>query len=485
MIALIHINYSEDHSEKILPLGILSVGSALKRVGFNVKLFSFTEKEIGEYAKKIVEKNPEWVGISVMTGAQTRHSAELSKEIKKLNPKLKIVWGGIHPSLLPLQCIKEDYIDYLIIGEGEETVLDFVGKLKEDKPLDGVKGLMFKKDGKPIINPRRPLILNLDKWRLDFSLLDLNKFVYKQGGYERVLAYKSSRGCPFRCSFCYNLTFNESRWRIWSVETVAEDINFLKEKYKIDAVKFYDDNFFVDKKRAFNVLEAIKLPAHVEIRIDSIDDELAAKLKEYKCFDMLIGVESGSNRLLELISKNFTVDRTLKSVRLLAKYNLPAVYSTIVGLPTETEEEFDQTIDLMHKIYKIHSRGYFTLGAYLPYPGSTMYEMAIKEGFNPPEKTEGWGNIDRFRQDFESPWVDIKKVWRIREYFKFFSYHLGPLNKWFEFRIKHRFFAVPLDIYLIEFLAGVAIEEKWGIGKLMRKLHSIFRRFWYKDLPQN
>lgn len=482
MIALIHINYSDDHSEKILPLGILSVGSALKRAGFVVELFSFTEKEIDVYAKKIVGKNPEWVGISVMTGSQTRHSADFSKAFKKIS-NAPIVWGGIHPSLMPEQCIKEDYIDYLMIGEGEETVLEFARKIANNQSVVGIKGLAYKNGGKEVIESRRPLIQDLDQWRLDFSLLDLNKFVYKQGGYERVLAYKSSRGCPFRCSFCYNLNFNESRWRAWSVKSVAEDIGFLKDKYKIDAVKFYDDNFFVDKKRAFEVLEAIKLPAHVEVRIDSIDDELSAKLQHYKCFDMLIGVESGSNRLLRLISKNFTVDRTMKSVQSLAKYNLPAVYSTIVGLPTETKEEFDQTIELMYQIYKIHPRGYFTLGAYLPYPGSAMYDMAIREGFKSPQRTEDWGNIDRFRQGFKSPWVDTKKVWRIREYFKFFSYHLGPVNKWFEFRIKHRFFSFPIDIYLIEFLAGIAIEEKWGIGKLMRKIHSWFRRLWYKDVP--
>ncbi|PJE57855.1 MAG: hypothetical protein COU81_03850 [Candidatus Portnoybacteria bacterium CG10_big_fil_rev_8_21_14_0_10_36_7] len=482
MIALIHINYSDDHSEKILPLGILSVGSALKRAGFAVELFAFTEKEIDHFSKEIVARNPEWIGISVMTGSQTRHSAIFSKVFRKLS-NAPIVWGGIHPSLMPWQCINEEYIDYLMIGEGEETVLEFARKIQDKQSIDGIKGLAYKKNGQVVIGERRPLIQNLDQWRIDFSLLDLNKFVYKQGGYERVLAYKSSRGCPFRCSFCYNLNFNESKWRAWSVKSVAEDMAFIKERYRIDAVKFYDDNFFVDKKRAFDVLEAINLPAHVEVRIDSIDDGLAQKLKHYKCFDMLIGVESGSNRLLKLISKNFTIERTMKSVASLAKYNLPAVYSTIVGLPTETKEELDETIELMYRIYKAHPRGYFTLGAYLPYPGSAMYQTAIKEGFLPPQITEDWGSIDRFRQNFKSPWVDVKKVWRIREYFKFFSYHLGPLNKWFEFRIKHRFFAVPLDIYIIEFLAGIAIEEKWGVGKVMRKIHSLFRRVWYKDIP--
>ena len=124
-IILVQINHSEDHSEKILPLGILSVGSALKKSGFDVELINITENEIDEMAKLLVNKKPLYLGLSVMTGRQTAHSAKLSQKIKILSPLLPIVWGGIHPSLLPEQCLSEDYIDYVVIGEGEETAIEF------------------------------------------------------------------------------------------------------------------------------------------------------------------------------------------------------------------------------------------------------------------------------------------------------------------------------------------------------------------------
>jgi anaerobic magnesium-protoporphyrin IX monomethyl ester cyclase len=236
-------------------------------------------------------------------------------------------------------------------------------------------------------NPERPFITQLDDFRLDFSLIDLEKFIFPLNKYKRVIAYKASRGCPFNCAFCYNNLFNKNRWRFWSVETVVEDIQFLKDKYQIDAVKFYDDNFFVNKNRALEILEKINLPAHLEIRIDSISEEIAAKLKEYKVFDMLIGVESGSDRLLQLIDKRFTVDKVIATVGLIEKYKLPASYSVIVGLPTETKAEFESTIALLYRIYQMHSQAVFTLGAYLPYPGSRMYDFAIANGFKPPTKT--------------------------------------------------------------------------------------------------
>lgn len=474
-IILIQINHSEDHSEKILPIGILSVGSALKKHGFKIELLNINEKEIEPTAENIILENSLYVGFSVMTGRQTMHSAALSKKIKERSD-IKIMWGGIHPSLLPEQCLGENYIDFVVIGEGEETAIEFSQKLNSGERLDNVLGLGYKEAGELKINPARPMIKSLDDWPLDFSLVDLEKYIFRLGKYQRVIAYKASRGCPFDCAFCYNRAFNQSRWRAWSIERVAQDIEFLKKNYKIDAVKFYDDNFFVDKNRALEILKLIDLPAHLEVRIDMIDEPIAQALKERKAFDLLIGIESGSDRLLKLINKNFTVERLIAGVKILAKYDVPASYSVIVGLPTETKEEFEATVDLLYKIYKIHPRAAaFSLGAYMPYPGSLMYDFAVKQGFKPPAKTEDWGKIDRFRKDFSTPWADGRRVWRIREYFKLLKLNLGPINKWFEFRIKHRWFAWPLDIYLIEYLAGLAIEEKGFLGKAMRRTYNFLK----------
>jgi anaerobic magnesium-protoporphyrin IX monomethyl ester cyclase len=476
MIILLQINYSQDHSEKVLPLGILSVGSALKKNGFQVELINITEKEIDKNAEKIIERNPEYVGFSVMTGIQTKHSAQLSKKIKELNPQIPILWGGIHPSLLPDQCLNEKYIDYVIIGEGEETILEFSEALKETNNFRGILGLGYKDfNSKPIINQGRPLIKNLDKWRLDFSLLNMEKYVYRLGANQRVVAYKTSRGCPFHCGFCYNYEFNQGRWRAWSIDTVVEDIKFLKKNFKIDGIKFYDDNFFVDKNRALNILKKINLPSHIEIRIDFIDDKLVKALKELKVFDLLIGLESGSDRLLQLISKGFSVERSIAGVRSIAKLDLHATYSFIVGLPTETKKEFESTVGLMYKIYKIHPMAGFTLGVYLPYPGSQLYSFSLEHGFNYPTQTEDWGKIDRFRKDFDSPWVDVKKVWLIRECYKILSWDLKIFKKWFEFRIKHRFYSFPIDIYMIEFLSGMAIEERGILGRLLRQIYNFIR----------
>jgi len=311
---------------------------------------------------------------------------------------------------------------------------------------------------------------------LDFNLIDLEKYIFKLDKYKRAIAYKTSRGCPYNCAFCYNHQFNRSQWRAWSIKKVVEEINFLKEKYQIEAIKFYDDNFFVDKERALQILRAINLPSHTEIRIDAIDQSLAQELKKLNSFDLLIGMESGSNRLLKLINKRITINDIIRAVKILARNDLKATYSTMVGLPTETKEEFNSTIDLMYQTYKIHPKAGFTLGAYLPYPGSKLYQFSIEQGFQPPKKTADWGKIDRFRNKFVSPWVDAQYVWKIREYFKFLSINLGPFNKWFDWRIKKRFFSLPFDIYFLEYLSDIAIREKSILGKFLRKIHNLIKK---------
>ena len=104
-----------------------------------------------------------------------------------------------------------------------------------------------------------------------------------------------------------------------------------------------------------------------------------------------------------------------------------------------------------------------------------MYDMAIKAGFKPPARTEDWGKIDRFRKDFSSPWIDGGQVWVIRECFKLLKFKLGPVKKIFEFRIKRRLFSLPVDIYLVEWLSGLAIEEKSLLGSLLRRGYNLIK----------
>lgn len=307
MICLVQVEYSEHLSMGIVPLGLLHIGSALKNAGYQVKVIHCTELEIDKYVDEIVRVQPLWVGFSVITGPQTSHSAWMSKKIKARS-EIPVVWGGIHPSLLPEQCLQEDYIDIVVIGEGEETALELTRRLESKKGLEELLGLGFKSrvNGqlKPCINPRRRFIkdLDADKYRLDFELLDVPSYFLKvgTGKYERVFSYKTSRGCPFDCGFCYNREFNLRGWRAKSAEGVIGDISYLKKTYGINGVKFYDDQFYVNRKRALKILDGIGIPAKTDISLNLVTEDLAARIKEFNVFDILTGIESGSDRILKL-----------------------------------------------------------------------------------------------------------------------------------------------------------------------------------------
>ncbi|MCD4694554.1 B12-binding domain-containing radical SAM protein [bacterium] len=405
-IILVSISNPEDMH--IPPLALLYVGGALKKEGYFVRVLHISTEELSKFAKKIVQLDPLFVGFSVITGNQTKASSDLSKLIKKQNSNIPIIWGGIHPSLLTHQCISENYIDYVVRGEGEKTIVELTKALEGKLKLKDILGIAYKnKERKPIINPPRPLMENIDDYKLDWSLINVKKHLDKQWGCDRILAFITSRGCPFNCAFCYNLRFNQRRWRPHSAEKMISEINFMKEQYNIDAVRYYDDFFFANPSRALSILKKVKLSWYGELRVNIVSDNLVNQLIQTQCKEILIGCESGCNRILEMVNKQQTVEDIRRAVKLLSKAKQVKLTSSfIVGLPTETKQETFKTINFALELFKIHSNIRYSFGFYLPYPGSDIYELAVKMGFKPPKRTEDWSKLDRWSNKLDLTWLD-------------------------------------------------------------------------------
>lgn len=447
------------------PWGVIYLGGALKRAGFEVEIIHCIPEKINETVEKVISEEPLFVGFSVITGPDVLYSAMASKEIKK-NSDTPIVWGGIHPSLLPEQCIKEDYIDMVVTGEGEETVVEIAQRLEDGSSFRDVKGIGFKEDGKIHFTESRPFIKDLDQYRIDFELVDLTLYIHKRGNFKRAISYISSRGCPHNCGFCYNTIFNKRRWRPFSIDVVLEDVEFLKEKYGIDVIFFWDDNFYVNIKRAFKILEKIDIPGYTEVRIDYLKEDVVKRLPEVNCMRLLIGAESGSDRILKLINKGFRVKDIKKSVKLLAKYHIHVNYSFILGFPTEQPQETQQTIDLMRYILNNHNEASFTVGFYMPYPGTTLYDLAQENGFIPPGRTEDWHIFDRWKDELKLPWIDTTFVKNLRGYFFYVSSGATPFRKVCKFRINHNFYSLPFDLRVYEHLVDSNIFTRDNIASI-------------------
>jgi radical SAM superfamily enzyme YgiQ (UPF0313 family) len=393
MIVLIKINHP--HYTFHPPQGLLYIADSLRKNGYEVRIFHINPNELTDsLIAEIVRLKPLYVGCSVFTGEMMRSYSRLCRKIKS-SSQTPIVWGNAHPSMLPEDCLKEDYIDFVVIGEGEITSVELANYLQNGTPqLKDIQGLGFTDNsGNIIINPRKPFIQNLDDFKPAWDLIDVEKYLSPFHDSKKALPISTSRGCPFDCGFCYNRAFNYCKWRAHSAEYIVSLVKELHQRYQIDGIITTDDNFFVDKKRAFEIVEKVGLPYYCETRANYFDEDFAEALHRTKCRAVLLGLESGSDRILKFINKKITVHDIINAVSVVSKYSdIWISGSFIVAFPTETEEECRETMSLIVHLLDIKKEMGFTLGYFLPYPGSNLYHIAIEKGFT-PQREQKTGRI--------------------------------------------------------------------------------------------
>lgn len=462
------------------PLGSLYLATALKKNGFIPKIIFKSESQIEQVEAEIENFRPDLIGLSVFTGYLNKRYVDLSKKLKARGHL--IVWGNAHASLLPEQVLKEPAIDFVVIGEGEETLVELMKNLGREDYYKNITGLGFKeKDGKIVINPRRNFG-DLDEYLIDWSLINIKDYIvpYFSGKYKRTLMVVTSRGCPFNCQFCYNQIFNNRRWRAHSAEKLIANLKPVIAKHNIDAIRFLDDNFFVNKERAFTIARGLGLPYWAESRVEFVDEKFVADLKETKCQEIMFGFESGSDRILrEVVRKGTTVADTVRAVTLLKDSGIIASGSIIFGLPTETEEEYKATMRLIIKLLEINNNLAFTCGWFLPFPGTGLYEVAKTLGFKPPEKVEDWDIFDRWRNDYEMDWVK----WDYRQAVRYsrqvahllalaHKRNIPLLKTILKRRLEHSNYFFPLDIYLFAKLRNIYLfsGQKNFITRLIKRI---------------
>lgn len=459
------------------PLSVLYVGGALKKAGYEVHIFNLFEHEIEKYVDKILAVDPLFVGFSVLTGKQTRDSAVMSTKLRERNKAVPIVWGGVHPSMLPTDCLKEDFIDMVCLREGEDTICEiaevFNGK-KDPKDVLGI-GYKDKRTGEPMINPYRPFKKNLDDCKPDWESLSHSDFEKSIGilpDGRREIDFVSSRGCPHNCAFCYNLMFNERRWRACSPEFVIREIAYLKEKYNIRAVVFQDDHFFVNKKRALYILEELKkidvVSTSCMVRMEFIDEEFLQKLIDLGVMRIFLGWESGNDRILKLINKGFNKDFILEKFKIIAKFpQLGVTGASIIGFPTQTLDEIFESVNIGIKLAEMVPNVVITYQTYIPFPGSHLYGLAKENGFVPPSpgNIQEYGKFDTYTGEMPITWLpwatDKTKqyFYRIDKYGKLLTHSKGSsflrstAKKFFYYlaklRLRKRFFAFPFEIFIL------------------------------------
>ncbi len=422
-------NIAKANYDSSISVGLLSMATYLDSKGVAVGIIDGVRQK--NYQELIKEKIRQvaFAALSVMT-TQIPQALSLSKLIKENNPKCKIIWGGCHPTFFKEQTVRHELVDLVCYGEGEETIYEIV----QGRDLSEIKGLAYKANGETIVNRPRQLLdpakLPSFNWRLVAPEVLRNL---------TLVPSLTSRGCPHRCSFCLNAIL-KNNWRPRSVEQVLEDIKIIKENayFQGKKLRFWDENFFVDIKRAKAIIDGmikrdLVVPWETTVRANyiksgMIDDEFMARLRQSGCYLLSFGAESGSPAVLKKIQKDITTEEIMASAKMCLKHDVVPQYSFMIGLPGETKTDMKFTLKLIDRLIKSSDKVQI-LGpqAFRPYPGSPLYQECIAAGWHEPKTLPEWSNLVANELNYldinNYPWIDDKSYVESMEAYVRFGAH--------------------------------------------------------------
>lgn len=363
------------------PLGLGYIEVALLQDGHEVRILDAASWPWEKLAREIRNERPDVVGITCWTieRAQAFKTAHLAKDIV---PEALIIMGGPHATSFPEHMFIKSPTDFVVMGEGEETIRELLKVIQAGSDLSRVLGIAYKKDGKFFRNERRPLIKDLNTVPLiRHAQFDYGMYNGLHDSNLKAAAIMTSRGCPFRCTFCSSAVYWGRKYRSRSVESVLEEIDHLYRDLGIRALLVFDDNLLIDRRRCIALCQAL-----VERNYDliwaaegsvKVDAEMLQWMKRAGCYRIDFGVESGSPTILKNINKPFTADDTRNAFRLCREEGIRPNAYLIFGSPGETSQTIAETVELMREIQPDSGGG--RPGIWI-LPDTDIYELARKQG---------------------------------------------------------------------------------------------------------
>jgi radical SAM superfamily enzyme YgiQ (UPF0313 family) len=400
-----------------LPLSVLHVASTLVP-DFEVAIIDQrTDPLWKESLRRSITDRTLCVGISTMTGTQIRGGLAAARIVRERRPDLPIVWGGNHPTLAPESTICHPLVDIVVMGEGEVTFRRLVEALAKKKDWRAIPNLCFEADGRIMQNGTGTTPADFSDPDvlppLPYHLVEVEEYIAGPGIFGRPLRslpYISSQGCPWNCAFCCQPVLSSRRWRRQDERIVLERTMELKERFRLDAIEFHDEEFFVDRRRGARIAEAIggRYEWYVQTRMDDLLALDLAALERHGLRAVQPGIESGSPRIIEMIKKGESIEQFLEANRRLGETAIRPTYNFMMGYPTETREDLEATVDLALRLIDENRTAQISgFYVYVPYPGAELFTAAVRDGFRPPETLEGWSVFNR--QHLATPWITANR----------------------------------------------------------------------------
>ena len=367
-----------------VPYGLLYIATFLQSNGIRSRVYNAdlekpdniqnNKDEIWNEIKKVIEtEKPDVVAIGVLT-PQHEYALKIASIVKSFDEKIPVILGGVHATFVFEEMIRDVNVDFIVRNEGEETTLELIQKLVENSSFENINGITYIKNGDIVSNPIREPIKNLDAIPFPDRELILDNNFYPKSEFGIIIP---CRGCPFNCSFCSSFKYSKYRGR--SAKNIVDEIEYIKEKYHIMEFWMEGDNFFINKRELIDFCKELK-DRKLKIiwgsmaRVDIIDDNTVKEMKSSGLCNISLGIESGSQEILNVINKRITVDQIKKAVKILKKRGIFVNTYWMVGFYEETPDSINQTKNLIKKI-KPHLVRTFIM---TPFPGSEEFIKAKK-----------------------------------------------------------------------------------------------------------
>jgi anaerobic magnesium-protoporphyrin IX monomethyl ester cyclase len=389
-----------------MPLSLLAVGSAVGDLGVRPVIVDgrLEDDPISAVLARIDRAVA--VGITVLTGAPIIDAIAVSRAVKKQRPGCPVIWGGWHSSLFPEQILAEaECVDFVVRGQGEPVARDLVAMLQGGGDPSTVPGLTFRMDGRIVSNPARPLTPMADLPRANYDTIDVER--YFQLKRQRQLDFVTSVGCHYRCRFCADPTVFLRRRTALRADESAEHLVELAARFDVGDVNFQDETFFTDRRWCLDLAERLasvgrRFSWAATMRADQgcrMNDTDFSVFRSSGLRKLLIGVESGSPRILERLGKDITREQVLEVADRCRDHGIAVTYPFIFGIPGEETADIHASLELAVHLRALDPRNDTPFFFYKPYPGSDLAHDVEALGGRVPKNLEEWAQFDYVNTD--------------------------------------------------------------------------------------
>jgi len=470
-----------------IPNSILQIAASIHDRYEYIIVDGNREKDAWPKIKHYLENEPiKFFGATVMPGPQLKEAIRITKKIRERHPAVINIWGGYFPSNQPRVVLESDFVDFIVNGPGDKAFPDLLEALSQKRSIENINNLIYRNPNGQLIKTPKETLLDQDQLP-ELPYEQLNQF-YSIKGYlqpshlgRQTIAYHSSIGCPFKCSFCAVVPIFEARWKGKSAENIYRDIIRIKSQYGGDAIEFHDNNFFVSQKRAVEFARLIRkenMHWWGEGRIDTLDrysDDALELLHESGCKMIFFGAESGNDELLKQMDKGGKQSREqiLSFAARLKKIGIVPEYSFVLGFPAKNPKkvmaQIDADIRFIKEIKAVNPDTEIIIYIYSPVPteGSELYQRITEAGFSFPEKLEDWLEPEWEKFDLRknplTPWLTPKMVDRIRNFeavihayyptatdIRISNFQKKVIRNLASFRYKYNIFSYPYEIKALQ-----------------------------------